>query len=89
MRKTKPSRRLLLKSAAVVATMAVLPWAARAQAKAAKQAMQYQDQPKGDQTCDGCVQWVPGPKPDAPGECKVVEGPINPKGWCVAYVKKT
>jgi hypothetical protein len=27
-------------------------------------------------------------KPDSPGECKVVEGPISPKGWCAAYVKK-
>jgi hypothetical protein len=25
---------------------------------------------------------------DAPGQCKVVEGPINPKGWCAAFVKK-
>ena len=85
----KPSRRSTLKKAALAATLAVLPWAARGQAKAGKQAMQYQDQPKGDQTCDTCVQWIPGPKPDAPGQCKVVEGPINPKGWCVAYVKKT
>lgn len=87
----KSSRRILLRNAAVAAGAAALPPLARhalAQAKATKQAMQYQDQPKGDQTCDTCVQWIPGPKPDAPGGCKVVEGPINPKGWCVAYVKK-
>jgi anaerobic selenocysteine-containing dehydrogenase len=85
----KPSRRTILKNAALAAGIAVIPFAARAQAKATKQAMQYQDQPKGDQTCDGCLQWIPGAKPDAPGECKVVDGPINPKGWCVAFVKKT
>ena len=85
----KPGRRKILKSAALAAGIAVVPWAARGQAKATKQAMQYQDQPKGDQTCDTCAQWIPGPKPGAPGGCKVVEGPINPKGWCVAYVKKS
>ena len=84
----KPSRRKILKSAALAAGIAVVPWTVRGQAKATKQAMQYQDQPKGDQTCDNCLQWIPGDKPGAPGGCKVVEGPINPKGWCVAYVKK-
>jgi hypothetical protein len=34
------------------------------------------------------MQFVPGPKPDANGTCKVVDGPISPNGWCVAYVKK-
>ena len=29
-----------------------------------------------------------GHAPGAPGTCKVVEGPVSPKGWCVAYVKK-
>jgi hypothetical protein len=85
----KPLRRTVLKSAALAAGMAVLQQAARGQAKAGKQAMQYQDQPKDGQTCDTCVQWIPGPKPDAPGQCKVVEGPISPKGWCVAFVKKS
>jgi hypothetical protein len=88
----KSDRRLVLRSAALAAALAAdlaaLPWAARAQAKATKQAMQYQDKPKNDQTCDGCMHWIPGPKPGAPGECKVVEGPISPKGWCAAYVKK-
>ena len=84
----KPTRRDILKSAALGAGMALVPWSARGQAKATKQAMQYQDTPKDGQTCDTCMQWIAGPKPDAPGECKVVEGPINPKGWCAAYVKK-
>ena len=83
----KSSRRILLKSAALAAIAAV-PWTVLGQAKATKQAMQYQDEPKNDQTCDTCMQWIPGPKPDAPGQCIVVEGPISPKGWCAAYVKK-
>jgi anaerobic selenocysteine-containing dehydrogenase len=84
----KPARRTLLKGAALAASIAVAPWNARGQAKATKQAMQYQDKPKNDQTCDTCLQWIPGPKADSQGGCKVVEGPISPKGWCAAYVKK-
>jgi hypothetical protein len=62
--------------------------AALAQSKASKKAMQYQDQPKNGQKCDPWMLWGPGPKPGAPGGCKVVEGPISPNDWCVAFVKK-
>ena len=58
------------------------------QAKATKQAMQYQEQPKNGQQCDQCLHWIPGPNAAAQGTCKVVEGPIAPKGWCAAFVKK-
>ena len=87
----KLSRRIMLKKAAVIAGLAGAPWAARpalAQAKAAKKAMQYQEQPKNGQKCDSCLQFVPGASAGANGTCKVVEGPISPNGWCVAYVKK-
>jgi hypothetical protein len=83
----KPYRRILLKT--LVTGLAAAPRLARAQAKASKQAMQYQDQPKNGQRCDTCMQFIAGPKPGAPGSCKVVDGPISPSGWCVAYVKKT
>jgi hypothetical protein len=72
----------------LIAAILLMPWRARAQTKASKQAMQYQEQPKDGQTCDTCMQWVPGANAGAPGSCKVVEGPVSPKGWCVAYVKK-
>jgi hypothetical protein len=85
----KPYRRILLKNAAILTGLAAAPWLARAQAKASKQAMQYQDQPKNGQRCDTCMQFVPGAKPNAPGTCKVVDGPISPSGWCIAYVKKS
>jgi hypothetical protein len=88
----KPSRRIMLKNAALVAGLAAAPWALRpaaAQAKATKAAMQYQDQPKNGQECDTCSLFIPGPTPDAKGACKVVEGDISPKGWCAAYVKKS
>jgi len=88
----KLSRRIMLKNGAVIAGLAAAPWAvhpALAQAKASKKAMQYQDQPKNGQKCDTCVQFIPGDKPGASGTCKVVDGPINPNGWCIAYVKKS
>ncbi|HEV8109411.1 MAG TPA: high-potential iron-sulfur protein [Burkholderiales bacterium] len=88
----KASRRIMLKNAAIVAGLAAAPWAAgpaAAQQKATKQAMQYQEQPKNGQKCADCLQFIPAPKQGASGTCKVVEGPINPDGWCAAYVKKT
>ena len=87
----KASRRIMLKNAAIVAGLAAAPWAvrpARAQQKATKQAMQYQEQPKNGQKCADCLQFVPA-KQGANGTCKVVEGPISPNGWCAAFVKKS
>lgn len=83
------SRRNLLKTSTLALGGIAVARVALAQAKASKQAMQYQEQPKNGQECDQCMHWIPGPKPDAPGTCKVVEGPINPKGWCAAFVKKS
>jgi High potential iron-sulfur protein len=87
----KASRRIMLKNAAIVAGFSVAPWAVRpaaAQQKAAKPAMQYQEQPKNGQKCSECLQFIPGQQ-GANGTCKVVEGPISPNGWCAAFVKKS
>ena len=65
--------------AAIIASRAA---AARAQDKAKQSLVQYQGSPKGDQECDECLQWAP------PDSCKVVEGKINPKGWCALYLPK-
>jgi high potential iron-sulfur protein len=83
----KLSRRSMLTRAAWLAgaTLAgtVIPIElASAQQKASKDAMKYQDKPKGDQRCDNCMQFV------APSSCKVVDGTISPSGWCMAWVKK-
>lgn len=83
-------RRDVLKRAALVAAgLAAIPVVARAAGTVPKAAMKYQDHPKGDQDCSSCMQFIPGKSPTAMGECKVVAGPISPKGWCVAYVKKS
>jgi spermidine/putrescine-binding protein len=70
----------LIAGAAAVAGTATT---ARAQdQKIAKTLVQYQEQPKDGAECDKCVNWV------APNGCKIVEGTINPKGWCVAFAPK-
>src|SRR5580704_9598099 len=55
---------------------------AAAQTKATQKAVGYQDTPKDAQRCDNCSQFEP------PSSCKVVEGKIEPAGWCKVYVKK-
>jgi hypothetical protein len=39
-------------------------------------------------SCSSCQQFLPA-APDACGTCKIVKGPINPKGYCKSYVLKT
>ena len=55
---------------------------ATAQQKAKQKIVQYQEKPKGTQECDNCLHFV------APDSCKLVEGKINPKGWCQLYAPK-
>lgn len=43
---------------------------------------QYQQQPKGQQRCEICLQF------EAPNKCKIVQGPINPKGWCQYFAAR-
>ena len=85
--KPKFSRRSVLKSAVALAGAATCAGLgssreAWAQAKASKEAMKYQEQPKGDQKCSNCLQFV------APDSCKVVDGKISPDGYCIAWVKQ-
>jgi hypothetical protein len=38
--------------------------------------------------CSLCQQFIPA-APDQCGTCKVVKGPINPKGYCKSFVAKS
>jgi hypothetical protein len=67
--------------AAAVASAVIPP--AEAQEKMSQADAKYQDTPKGDQRCDGCMLF------EAPNACKVVEGQISPSAWCQLFVKKT
>jgi hypothetical protein len=86
------SRRTFVKSAALVAGGAVLVGTnirpAAAQQKLAQAAVKYQNTPNGSMECSNCMQFIPGKTADATGSCKVVEGSINPHGYCIAWVAK-
>jgi hypothetical protein len=92
----KCSRRMIIKFIALGASIPIVnvnglinqAQAAKA-AKAAKELMKYRDEPNGEEQCSNCMQFIPGKKPEANGECKVVEGSISPHGWCSAYAEKS
>jgi hypothetical protein len=49
--------------------------------KASKERVEYQEQPNDGQVCAGCVQFNAEAQ-----RCRIVAGPINPRGWCIAFV---
>jgi hypothetical protein len=53
-----------------------------AQTKIAKAQLMYQDHPNDGNHCGICAQFEP------PDQCKIVEGPIDPNGWCAAFAPK-
>jgi hypothetical protein len=86
-RSAELSRRAILQhlavaagSAAILATSASGNPAA-AQTKVSQKAVSYQDTPKGAARCDNCKQFA------APSSCKIVDGTVQPSGWCTVYVK--
>jgi hypothetical protein len=57
--------------------------------KKLRESQDYEDHTShADQTCLGCTQYVAGAEGQC-GTCKVIKGPIHPKGWCKLWVKKT
>jgi hypothetical protein len=52
--------------------------------KLAQVSVQYQSQPKGDQKCSLCTNYIA-----ESNSCKLVDGPISPDGWCSLWTKKT
>jgi len=64
------------------ATVAGLARRAAAQQKMTQAAAKYQNQPKGQQRCEICVNFQP------PNQCTIVAGPISPKGWCQFFTAK-
>jgi hypothetical protein len=39
-------------------------------------------------SCARCMQFLAGPAPEACGACKILKGPVNPKGNCKSFVLK-
>ena len=85
---TRVSRRQILgslKVAGAAGGLMTLGVAAGARADASqlrKQDVRYQDQPKGNQRCAGCKNFV------GPNVCRVVQGSVNPNGWCLLFQAK-
>ena len=81
------SRRLVLATGAALslgaATAAVVASQTAAQQKLSQADAKYQTTPKGDQRCDGCVNFQP------PNACKFVDGNLSPGGWCQLFAAKT
>ena len=78
------SRRGLFRHVAVagVGAAALLGTASPAMAKMAQSDAGYQEMPKGDQSCSNCSLFSP------PASCSLVDGTINPQGWCRYHQNK-
>jgi hypothetical protein len=80
------SRRVVLASAAFslgAATAATVVSQTAAQQKLSQADAKYQTTPKGDQRCDGCVNFQP------PNACKFVQGDISLNGWSQLFAAKS
>ena len=79
------SRRGLFQHVAVAAAGAamLLGMASPATAKMIQKDAGYQEMPKGDQSCSNCSLFV------APASCSLVDGTINPQGWCRYHQNKS
>jgi hypothetical protein len=84
------SRRTLIEGAVAVGGALAGGWARSAAAdqdvaekdKINHTEAQYQQQPKGQQRCEICLQFLP------PNKCHIVQAPINPKGWCQFFAAR-
>jgi hypothetical protein len=50
-----------------------------------KSDVQYQEEPNEGQQCSGCTFYIEDKNGDGMGACAIVEGNIDPEGWCVSY----
>jgi hypothetical protein len=80
------SRRVVITGTAMAVgatAIAAASTGAAAQTKISQANAKYQEHPNGTQECDGCIQFQP------PSSCKIVDGTINPKGWCQFFGAKS
>jgi hypothetical protein len=55
-----------------------------------RESLNYVDKsPKPEQLCENCQLYKEAPSAGECGGCQTVPGPIHPKGWCTAWVKKS
>jgi hypothetical protein len=55
-----------------------------------RNAQAYVDKaPDPAKSCSGCALFNAPGAPNTCGSCKLIKGPVNPAGWCKAWVQKT
>lgn len=62
---------------------------APASAKGSKDQFKYQPTPNGSKQCSNCTFFIAGKSATDNGTCKIVDGDIAPKGYCIAYSAKS
>ena len=91
MKNDSPGRRTLLKQgSALLLSLPIYFLGKPALAgKASKIAFHYQDHPRGEQSCSACVAFIASAnEAGEDGNCRIVDGPISPNGWCMAFTRK-
>ena len=69
-----------------IALVAVVPPLRSAPKKVSKQSGDYVDDGKlPGKDCDDCINFVAAKSAQEAPTCKIVEGPINPHGHCIAF----
>lgn len=56
-------------------------------ALSSKEAVQYQSTPNEGQRCSDCQFFITDMNGDGLGACAIVEGTIDPEGWCASYAE--
>ncbi len=56
------------------------------EALSTQSAVNYQSEPKDGKQCSGCKYYIPDKNGDGAGACTIVEGTIDPSGYCTSYV---
>lgn len=86
-------RNLLRRGTIMLGSIALIPIAihspAAKSASATKGMLHYQESPKDGHSCSDCSSFRPSTAPDSDtGTCKILEGPISPHGWCMAFSRR-
>ena len=53
--------------------------------KSSKASLAYQEHPHDGKKCADCKHFTPRSDASGAGTCALVEGPIQPTGWCTAF----
>jgi hypothetical protein len=72
-----------------IGALAAMQAQSEAASKSAKSAVQYVDKSPNGKLCSQCRFYMAGKTKTAKGQCQIVDGPIAPGGYCVAWAAKS